>query len=145
MASASGAMRASIRAVRVGSRAIIDPLFNLLLYVILPNNATTDQEEAGERRADRGLTSDRSVMLPYDSDRSTIVHTAGGPTMSLRAILSVVLAVAALSALPAQAQNYPTRPVRVILPFAAGGIADISTRLISEKLGDRLGERIVVD
>jgi tripartite-type tricarboxylate transporter receptor subunit TctC len=65
--------------------------------------------------------------------------------MSLRAILSVVLAVAALSALPAPAQNYPTRPVRVILPFAAGGIADISTRLISEKLGDRLGERIVVD
>jgi tripartite-type tricarboxylate transporter receptor subunit TctC len=65
--------------------------------------------------------------------------------MSLRAILSVVLAVAALPALPAQAQNYPTRPVRVILPFAAGGIADISTRLISEKLGDRLGERIIVD
>jgi putative tricarboxylic transport membrane protein len=65
--------------------------------------------------------------------------------MSLRAILGIVLAGAALTALPAQAQNYPTRPVRVILPFAAGGIADISTRLISEKLGDRLGERIVVD
>jgi tripartite-type tricarboxylate transporter receptor subunit TctC len=60
-------------------------------------------------------------------------------------MLSVVLAVAALPALPAPAQNYPTRPVRVILPFAAGGIADISTRLISEKLGDRLGERIIVD
>src|SRR6202049_4574376 len=66
-------------------------------------------------------------------------------TMSLRAMLSVVLAAAALAALPAQAQNYPPRPVRVILPFAAGGIADISTRLISEKLGDRLGERIIVD
>jgi tripartite-type tricarboxylate transporter receptor subunit TctC len=64
--------------------------------------------------------------------------------MSLRAILRI-LAVAALPALPAQAQNYPTRPVRVILPFAAGGIADISTRLISEKLGDRLGERLIVD
>jgi tripartite-type tricarboxylate transporter receptor subunit TctC len=64
--------------------------------------------------------------------------------MSLRAILRI-LAVAALPALPAPAQNYPTRPVRVILPFAAGGIADTSTRLISEKLGDRLGERIIVD
>src|ERR1700681_4368370 len=65
--------------------------------------------------------------------------------MSLRAILSVVLAVAALPALPAQAQNYPTRPVRVILPFAAGGIADITTRLIAEKMGDKLGQRIIVD
>jgi tripartite-type tricarboxylate transporter receptor subunit TctC len=51
----------------------------------------------------------------------------------------------AFTATWAHAQAYPTRPVRVILPFAAGGIADITTRLIAEKLGDKLGQRIIVD
>src|SRR5258708_7801020 len=83
-------------------------------------------------------------MLLYDATAAPLSCHHTEPTMSLRAI-RCVLAVAALAAQPAQAQNYPTRPVRVILPFAAGGIADISTRLISEKLGDRLGERIIVD
>jgi tripartite-type tricarboxylate transporter receptor subunit TctC len=45
----------------------------------------------------------------------------------------------------AAAQNYPNRPVRIIVPFAAGGIADITTRLIAEKFGDKLGERFIVD
>src|SRR6266481_1845742 len=47
--------------------------------------------------------------------------------------------------LPEGAQNYPTRPVRIIVPFAAGGVGDITTRLIAEKLGDKLGERFIVD
>jgi tripartite-type tricarboxylate transporter receptor subunit TctC len=55
------------------------------------------------------------------------------------------LACAVLLVLPARAQNYPTRPVRIIVAFAAGGIGDITTRLIAEKLGDRLGERFIVD
>jgi tripartite-type tricarboxylate transporter receptor subunit TctC len=45
----------------------------------------------------------------------------------------------------ADAQNYPNRPVRIVLPFAAGGVADITTRLIAERLGDKLGERFIVD
>jgi len=45
----------------------------------------------------------------------------------------------------AAAQNYPNRPVRIIVPFAAGGVGDITTRLIAEKLGDKLGERFIVD
>jgi tripartite-type tricarboxylate transporter receptor subunit TctC len=69
----------------------------------------------------------------------------------LRALLCVLAtsfacaATFAFTATSAHAQAYPTRPVRVILPFAAGGIADITTRLIAEKLGDRLGQRIIVD
>src|SRR6516225_4727737 len=43
----------------------------------------------------------------------------------------------------AQQQNYPTRPVRFILPFAAAGVADITARLAAEKLGDR--QRFVVE
>jgi tripartite-type tricarboxylate transporter receptor subunit TctC len=41
--------------------------------------------------------------------------------------------------------TYPSRPIRLIIPFGAGGIADITSRLVAEKLGDRLGQRIVIE
>ena len=66
-------------------------------------------------------------------------------TNRLRALLCVLAASFAFAAASARAQTYPTRPVRVILPFAAGGIADITTRLIAEKMGEKLGQRIIVD
>jgi tripartite-type tricarboxylate transporter receptor subunit TctC len=64
---------------------------------------------------------------------------------SFRVLLCVLAAASAFAATPARAQTYPTRPVRVILPFAAGGIADITTRVVAERLGDRLGQRVIVD
>jgi tripartite-type tricarboxylate transporter receptor subunit TctC len=42
-------------------------------------------------------------------------------------------------------QGYPTRPVRFVLPFAAAGVADITSRIAAEKLGDKLGQRFVVE
>jgi tripartite-type tricarboxylate transporter receptor subunit TctC len=46
----------------------------------------------------------------------------------------------------ARAQSgYPTRPIRVIVPFAAGGVADITMRIVAEKLGDNLGQRLVIE
>jgi tripartite-type tricarboxylate transporter receptor subunit TctC len=62
-----------------------------------------------------------------------------------RAIHYVLAASLAVAATAATAQTYPTRPVRAILPFAAGGLADITTRIVADKLGDRLGQRIIVD
>jgi tripartite-type tricarboxylate transporter receptor subunit TctC len=41
--------------------------------------------------------------------------------------------------------HYPSRPVRFVLPFAPAGVADISSRIAAEKLGDRLGERFVIE
>jgi tripartite-type tricarboxylate transporter receptor subunit TctC len=57
------------------------------------------------------------------------------------------LAVAALALLAsaAHAQNYPNRPVRVIVPFGAGGVADVTTRIAADKLGEKLGQRFVVE
>jgi tripartite-type tricarboxylate transporter receptor subunit TctC len=47
---------------------------------------------------------------------------------------------------PALAQErYPTRPVRIILPFAAGGVADITARIAADRLGDKLGQRFVIE
>jgi tripartite-type tricarboxylate transporter receptor subunit TctC len=64
-----------------------------------------------------------------------------------RHLCKAALASAGTLALPrfAHAQNYPNRPVRFILPFGPAGVADITARLAAEKLGDRLGQRFVVE
>ncbi len=50
-----------------------------------------------------------------------------------------------LAAMPGTAQDFPMRPIRFIVPFAPGGANDIVARMISVKLGERLGQQIVVD
>ena len=57
---------------------------------------------------------------------------------------------AGASALPAvsrvaRAQGYPTRPVRVIVPFAPAGTTDILARLIGQWLSERLGQQFVIE
>jgi len=52
---------------------------------------------------------------------------------------------AAATLTTAQAQDYPTQPITLIAPFAAGGTSDVIARLISERMGDVLGQRIVVE
>jgi tripartite-type tricarboxylate transporter receptor subunit TctC len=66
-----------------------------------------------------------------------------------RIFLAIALAALALSTLAASiaraAANYPDRPVRIVLPFAAGGVADITARIVAEKLGDKFGQRFYVE
>jgi tripartite-type tricarboxylate transporter receptor subunit TctC len=56
-----------------------------------------------------------------------------------------LLAFGALAIGQAQAQTYPDRPVRVVLPFAAGGVADITARIVADALGQKLNQRFVVE
>ncbi len=56
----------------------------------------------------------------------------------------LVLITAALCG-PASAQDYPVKPVRIIVPFAPGGITDNSVRSIADKLTARLGQQVVVE
>lgn len=61
--------------------------------------------------------------------------------------IMLVIALAALGT-PVQcaiAQDFPTRPIRFIMPFPPGGAIDINSRLVSERLSPRLGQQIVVD
>src|SRR5215813_2506509 len=58
--------------------------------------------------------------------------------------LMAALAAISLLASPAQAK-YPDKSVRIVLPFAAGGVADITARIVAEKLGDKLGQRFYVE
>jgi tripartite-type tricarboxylate transporter receptor subunit TctC len=58
---------------------------------------------------------------------------------------ALLAALAAMLASHATAQSYPAKSVRLIVPFSAGGGADIVARAIAQKLGDALGQQVVVD
>lgn len=51
----------------------------------------------------------------------------------------------ALSALPAAAQNYPAKPIRLVVPFPPGGTPDILSRIIGEHVGKTLGQPVLVE
>ena len=57
----------------------------------------------------------------------------------------VLLAMLQLASLAAQAQNYPARPVKMVVPFSAGGPADNYARFLAQRLQDILGQNFVVD
>ena len=57
----------------------------------------------------------------------------------------ITTAAAGLLAPDARAQSYPTRPIKLIVPFPAGGPVDVMARLVGQQLSTRLGQQVVID
>jgi tripartite-type tricarboxylate transporter receptor subunit TctC len=63
----------------------------------------------------------------------------------LRSVVAAAVAGLLVLASPAAAQNYPARPVTLIVPFPAGGPADIIARILGQSLSQTLGQSVIVD
>src|SRR5713226_4541394 len=112
-------------------------------------------------RMARGQVDVRPSLVAIDRDmnighfnlvqetKKSSMTTVGRAVSRLR--LAIFPAVFALSALAASHRGasaeagYPNKSVRIVLPFAAGGVADTTARIVAEKLGDRLGQRFYVE
>ena len=80
----------------------------------------------------------------------TVLFNFLSSKMLMKTLLNVALAcvlggVAAVASTPAFAQAYPSRPVRVIIPFPPGGTLDIVGRMLAQKLSDQTGQQFIVD
>lgn len=63
----------------------------------------------------------------------------------MKTLLLAAAAAVGLAALPAQAQDYPVKPVTMVVPFAAGGPTDIIARLVAESMSKTLGQQVIIE
>jgi tripartite-type tricarboxylate transporter receptor subunit TctC len=63
-------------------------------------------------------------------------------TVTMKKLISAVLMIAATLA---HAQDWPAKPIRILVPFSPGGVADNSARVVAEPLGIRLGQQVIVE
>ena len=67
------------------------------------------------------------------------------PPLARRVALALAPALLALASVPLHAQSYPTKPLTLVVPYPPGGTADILARNIGQKLGERLGQTVIVE
>ncbi len=72
-------------------------------------------------------------------------HDAAGPLRGAAKMIALTLVLAAFAAPAARADGYPSRPVKIVVPFPAGGTADVVPRILAEWLSRKWGQPVVVE
>ena len=67
------------------------------------------------------------------------------PSSIRRMTLAVICLAPFFAALPASAQDYPQRPIRLIVPFPAGGATDVMGRILTKAVEARLGKPLIIE
>ena len=63
----------------------------------------------------------------------------------VRGLRAALISLALAAPLPASAQTYPARPIRLIVPFAAAGPTDVIARIVAQKLSDAWGQQVYTE
>src|SRR5262249_49489568 len=102
---------------------------------VFESRPTASKVRQTQRRAVRAA---RLRVHPFTVDAAELAR---------RKFLHLAASAATLPAMSrsAKAQAYPTRPVRIVVGFAAGGGVDIMARLIGQSLSERLGQQFVIE
>jgi tripartite-type tricarboxylate transporter receptor subunit TctC len=89
----------------------------------------------------------RNPQLTTPANRTTLpALPTPDTTMQLKTLLvATTCAIAALTATATHAQTYPNKPIRMIVPFPPGGGVDFMSRILGQKLNERLGQQVVID
>ena len=85
----------------------------------------------------------RRRIAPFDEGRREMKFTSAVAGIKTACIVALSLAIASPSLV--QAQNYPNRPIRMIVPFSPGGAADTPGRMLMQKVSEALGQQVVFD
>src|SRR5256714_3685932 len=75
------------------------------------------------------------MMIPQDTKERAM-------TMLFRTLVALALVTGAVAA---QAQPYPNKPIRMIVPFASGGPTDVIARIVAQKLSEDWGQQVVTE
>jgi tripartite-type tricarboxylate transporter receptor subunit TctC len=77
-------------------------------------------------------------------DNHVIANTSWSRFMLFRRSLLLAATLSLVASL-AQAQNFPSKPLRIVVPFGAGGVADLTARTVAQKMSEGLGQAVVIE
>ena len=120
---------------------------DLVTSIMCVKNLAADPSPAGEGESKRqlrpGWGTRPGVPTPVGSADSAL-PCRGGISREFQAFFAAVLCIFALAS-PALAQDWPTRPVKLVVPYPAGGNVDGAARIVAEKMTERLGQPFIVE